>query len=244
MTIQPTVGRQGFMRTWRRATAPRLVASLRFAQALVARHGLGTRVAQWLDMRLAMRPRAGLLTLQLRGEHTTTLIERNLQTPLQHTKLVRLQPRSHHAGDVRPAARREGSAPLLAGVPVPALLAAPFVQRVIARGTRTEALPGERAQAVQAMPASRVGDAPRSAALFGRVPVELALVKPRLADAPAAVRPVAPAEPVPALRPVPHAVTAAPAQPLPPQEIERITAQVMGSIDRRILAERERHGRF
>jgi len=32
--------------------------------------------------------------------------------------------------------------------------------------------------------------------------------------------------------------------PLPPHEIERITERVLGGIDRRILAERERRGGF
>lgn len=233
---------------WQRAAAARLSGPARFAQALLARHGQGVRRTPRIDMLLALRKRTQITVLQSAGD---TQLHIAMTLPAAH---ARIEPsaaplgRSDHDFAL-PAVwpqqpRILAPQPSASTPPVPSASATPamaVLRRALSRGTRLDALPTASAAAAQALPVAAPTSVARAAP--ARLPDDLPTAKPRPASVPMRAEPEA-ASPSDVARLASTAVRAAPTQALPPHEIERITEQVLGGIDRRILAERERLGRF
>jgi hypothetical protein len=240
---------ESLARTWRRAAAPRATRAASFAEGVMARYG-----------RAAMRPGALLLVLARRTDAVTVnrfagrtenhfgvtlqavVVRHDVAAAAAESRAIpatastaaqaqagRARPGASHAlpgmpgqdpADTLPstAARVAGTAPAAF---TPAAPAAPFPEMPPPSrpGPSTGVAP--LVDADTGMPALRPRARPAEATAIDAS-------MPTASPGPAAARPAA----------------ASPAPALPPQEIERIAERVLGSIDRRLLAERERRGRF
>lgn len=220
----------------------------RFAQGVMARHRHATRLLARLELPLALRARP--LVLHRHAGPTLNTLALTLPTVVLRPALAQPLARGT-APAALPLPRGAMPAPSSRGASAtPAPLHMPLaLQRIAARSQRVDGLAAAPTSAAHAMPVTgRATPAVRPlppSGLAHDMPTVL-----RAAPAPAraglsnrhqrADEP-APQLAVPALRPQPAALAA---QGLPPHEIERITERVLGSIDRRILAERERRGGF
>lgn len=244
MVVMVSVGR-GFLRAWRRAAAPRLSSSLQFAQALMARHGHGVHRSTQLALLLAVRARSPQLTVHRRSAQSTTQLSLTLQTVLQRGQRLHAQP-GRRKTELPPAGARLDSVlrlPQSELTSAHAPIQAPVSGRILARRARVDVVANSQGQVVQAKSLARGPDAFRATVPPERMPADLPMVRQRSNTAALNVRGGPPVEPAPAVPNVSRTASSTSTQALPPHEIDRITEQVMGSIDRRILAERERHGR-
>ena len=238
----------GFVRAWRRTATARSSGPASFAQALLARHGQGVSRAPRLEMLVASRARAQFTLLRQMSFTFTqpSMILRDVEsrgevapTPMgrgdSEFTLPAVWPRPISAA--HPTAGPETS-------PMPRPSARAFV-RAMARSTRVE---NQKNPAAAALQSPTIAARPQlieraPAPRLGRLPDDMPTAQPRraLATTRAEIPTPVPSTPPPTT-PNPKQGTAQ--QVLPPHEVERITEQVMSSIDRRIVAERERLGRL
>lgn len=234
-------------RTWQRVAAVRSGGPGRFAQALVRRHVRAVRRVAGLTLPLAA-PRAMQMHVAVsRAGDSMTRWELKVQAIVQRVRdmLVRVERAGLPAGDgMPPAARALPASPSPGEGPVAQSAMANAIPRLVARGRRIESAVPAPVQVLQASPArldTRVLPTARTADRPGPdLPAVRARMTPSMLERSARegeetrhARGAAPRS----------TATVAPAA-LPQQEIARIAEQVMDSIDRRILAERERRGRF
>ncbi|MEO8154441.1 MAG: hypothetical protein ABI605_15330 [Rhizobacter sp.] len=234
---------KGLLHVWQRVAAVRQRGPAAFAQALLARHGQGVQRSPRIEMLLALRARKHVTLLQQTSHHLSP-----------HATAVHMHSTSTVAAPVpmgrsdrdfavpalwlRPATRATTSTASPARTPAPEVLV-----RAAARNMRIESLPTAPAPTRQALPLASSAHPPvLIASQFSRQD-DMPTARPRPAPVSAAAPEPAPAS---AQAPAPAAavVRATAPQALPAHEIERIADHVMGSIDRRIVAARERLGRF
>lgn len=223
------------------ATA-RLRGPARFAQALRARYRQGTRPVPALELSLASRLAAGDLVLHrhtLHALHPVTMVLRSVLQRVERTaSQVRMEATLPVATGVSLMGRsaRPSAAPPVVAPRAPM----PVLQRLAARATRIETEPPVRPSPALPLsaPASTRSTLLAPARLSDDLPLHRPAVRAPLATPAGSATASDTGTPQPARRP-----TNAPA-PMAPHEIERITEQVLNSLDRRIVAERERRGRF
>jgi hypothetical protein len=215
----------------------------RFAKALIARYRHGTRALPGLELSLAARQRECELVLHRHTLQALNPVRVVLQSVLQRVETAAAPARGEAtlpvASNVAPigrAALASAAAPLVAPFAAMPVLH----QRLAARATRVETEPATRLAPALVLPAA--GSTRAAPASTARLPDDLPLrqaplrapvVTPALTSTASDTGPTPP----------PRRPPSAPAPVLAPHEIERITEQVMTSLDRRILAERERWGR-
>jgi len=233
---------KGFARAWRRAAAPRLSGTALFASSVLARYRRVARREEHLQLLLAQPSKTWVL-------HRHAGRTENRFGVTLHTVVVRTEAAHSEAGQCMEAptlpvrtVMASAIGPMAAAVPRATLLETSTASRRIAtRSARIDSPIDARAPLQQAMP---VVAQPKSIGTESppvRLPDAMPTVRPR-------VSPPGPTVVEPNARAAAAVITRAPAatteQTLPPHEVERIAERVLGSIDRRILAERERRGRF
>ena len=244
MTVSITA-RKNFARAWQRAKFARLHGPVVFAQALLARHGRGINRVPRFTLLLALRPMPPQLALHRNLTNITNSFAVNLQTVLHRREAAPERLTQLDATRQLPAMTLPSGitapAPAATMGPTPPAVAS-VLRRILGRATRTEAKPSAMDGVLRAMPVP-AGTAPGliqapSAGAAGDFP----MLRPR-SNSPAAIadEDSATSDVTSTLH---RATLAAPDKPLPAHEIERITEQVLRSIDRHIIAERERRGRF
>ena len=244
MTVSISAGKN-FARAWWRAKVARQCGPAVFAQALLARHGQGLRRVPRITLLLAPRAQPHHFTLHRHIGNTVNQFTVNMQTVFHRRETA--PDRLARVDTTRPllamTRHASASAPALATahVPSPPVRDNAF-RRMVTRRTRTETEPGAMNQVLRAMSVSPEGDPARNGAPSAGIAGDLPMLRPRSKATVAATIEASPATDVTAVPP--RETHTAPAQPLQPHEIERITEQVLGSIDRRIIAERERQGRI
>lgn len=231
-------------RAWRRAAVPRLSGAVLFANNLLARCRRAAMRLEPLQFLLAQRSK--MVVMHRHAGRTENHFGVTLQTVVVRNETA------------HPAASKYAAPLTLATHAAPTnavVLAAPAAQRTPRQDMptashRTAARIVNVALAVdamaalhQAMPlAAQLAPSSATSPMAG-LPEDMPTVRPRPGPPGAAVA-EAQAPVVPADAPIARMKATVEAQALPPHEIERIAERVLGSIDRRILAERERRGRF
>ena len=221
----------------------RLRGPARFAQALRARYRRGARSVPWLELSLAARRDAGDLVLHRHTLHAPNPVTVVLRSVLQRVERPAAQVRIEATLPVATGvAVVERSAQPAAASPVAApRVPMPVLQRLAARATRIDA--DRSAWPAPALPLSAPASTHPAPPSPARLPDDLALRRP--AGRVTTATPAAPGAASDTGTPTPPRGPAnTPAPHLAPHEIERIAEQVMNSLDRRIVAERERRGRF
>ena len=260
MKFSGTVSRQ-VARAWRRAAVARLSGPSLFAKSVLARHGHGQSRAPRLALLLALRARSQHVSVMHRAGNTRLQVALTLHS-VTFQNVVGTASRSAPSSggsDRAPMCRGDTALALAGKNSIPRLreqamvMALPLVptaptgrgqaSRLLARALRVESAPSAPGSATRSMPVAVNPPASRSNSDLTRLPGDLPLLQPR----PGGFVPPATASQASAS----ESATASPASsrtppmlPLPPHEIERITERVLGGIDRRILAERERRGGF
>jgi hypothetical protein len=243
-------GSKGLARAWRRAAVARLRGPALFAQALLRRHAQRSARMAGLELLLAQRLAPQPLAVHRHAGNTVNRWSVTMQTVLQRVEQV--AQRAEHASTpsgmpAMPLGSR-AAAPANAAQREPAHHQAAggnTMLRLVARASRVETTAPSPAPTLRPTSLAASPDAPRGV-MAAPLPQDLPAVR-----APTAARNLGRASQTsdaqagtetatPAARTQPVAV----GQPLPQHEIERIAEQVIGSIDRRIVAERERRGRF
>ncbi len=252
------------VRRWGGDAVARLSGPVLFARALLARYRLGLTRIPLLDLLPVLRARPHLVALHLHADNRVNRFAVTL-----HSRLQRQETGPGSLGPEAPAPRLQSRTSArrtaVPAEPVPPPAAA-TLRRLIARGTRAEAEPGSPTPGQGAAP-RQTGTDSSQAVVSGRpAPARIASSLSTGPDKPGAgARPVRSPEDLPTVRsrpqapalatgavgiatadaaaPSPRTAHPAPAPTLSPPEIERIAEQVIGSIDRRIIAERERRGR-
>ncbi len=210
-----------------------------FARRVAGRHG-----------RRPCAPPRVAMTLLRRGAHTERMLRR-ADTHLQHLRVTpRVAVCVHvHAPVYRAGAAERLRAPARAAL-APRRPADPlrFARRLAPPGAGPRpAAPPALLRTVVAVPAADTASVAAAAVkpvprVLRRAPAAAAL-PPGVGVAPSAASAARSAAALPAVRPAPPAPGRVASPPAAAVEVERITDQVVATIDRRILARRERLGR-